>query len=362
MNYIEMRSTDKTLIEQLKMSEFHIENRKELFMITEEDAYLLRKAKPFIESKLNFLVDQFYEIQTSIPDISLLIGDLDTLNRLKEAQKSYIIDLFSGYYDVEYVNNRLRIGIVHKRIGVEPKLYLAANLLLKQLITQLINQSIPAEMGHEKILDAVEKLMLFDISLVFDTYIRSLVSEIEISRKRSEQYASSLEEKVRERTKQLEELSKTDALTGLLNRRQMDEILTRELRAAQRRNETIVLAYIDVNNFKKINDTKGHQYGDQVLCDIAMALKETCKPDDLCFRHGGDEFCIFLANTELEAVKNFWEKRLLQNLDKNDHSFTISIGYAQTDPEKFATLEKLLQHADEKMYEIKKRFRANKKN
>lgn len=342
------------------MSDLHIDNRKELFQISKDDASLLKKAKPFIEARLDALVDQFYEMQTSIPDISLLIGDLDTLNRLKNAQKSYITDLFSGYYDIEYVNNRLRIGIIHKRIGVEPRLYMAANLSLKQLLTQTIHESVPEEYNRISIAQSLEKLMLFDVSLVFDTYIRSMVSEIEISKMRSEQYANALEEKVRERTKQLEELSKTDALTGLLNRRNMGEILTKELRANQRRNETAVIAYIDVNNFKEINDSKGHQFGDQVLCHIAGALTKTCKADDLCFRLGGDEFCVLLTNTVIEAVKNFWEKRLFQNFDHEDYDFTISIGYAQTDPDHYASYEQLLQLADEKMYEVKKRLKTRK--
>ena len=111
------------------------------------------------------------------------------------------------------MNNRLRIGLVHKRIGVEPKLYLAAIHALKQLIIEQVEKSLPEQDDRAAVMRAVEKLMMFDVSLVFDTYIRSLVSEIEISRERSEKYASELEEKVKERTEQLEIMSRTDALT-----------------------------------------------------------------------------------------------------------------------------------------------------
>jgi hypothetical protein len=84
-----------------------------------------------IEPHIDALVDKFYTLQTGITEIALLIGDADTLTRLRAAQRRYILDLFSGLYDLEYVNNRLRIGLVHKRIGVEPKLYLAAINTLK---------------------------------------------------------------------------------------------------------------------------------------------------------------------------------------------------------------------------------------
>jgi hypothetical protein len=124
------------------------------------------------------------------------------LARLRSAQRHYILDLFSGLYDLEYVNNRLRIGLVHKRIGVEPKLYLSAIYTLQALLHRTIEASGDAEAAA--IIMALDKLMMFDVTLVFETYIRSLVSEIETAKAKSEQYAHSMEEKVKERTLQLE--------------------------------------------------------------------------------------------------------------------------------------------------------------
>lgn len=84
-----------------------------------------RTAKTLLEQmQSSEIVDEFYQRQVEDEEISLLIGDASTLNRLSNAQRKYIIDLFSGTYDSEYVNNRLRISMVHKHIGVEPKLYL----------------------------------------------------------------------------------------------------------------------------------------------------------------------------------------------------------------------------------------------
>ena len=133
------------------------------------------------------------------------------------------------------MNHRLRIGLVHKRIGVELKLYLAAIHTLKKLIIEQIKLSVPEDHEHDTIIQAIEKVMMFELSLAFDTYIRSLVSEIEISTAKSEHYASALEDKVKERTEQLEMMSRTDALTGLLNRQHFDELLMQALRAAKKR-------------------------------------------------------------------------------------------------------------------------------
>ena len=345
----------------MRISDFEIANRKILFSFTESDAVRLKKVKPYIETELNELVDDFYNTQTSIPDIALLIGDSDTLHRLRGAQKAYILDLFSGYYDIEYVNNRLRIGLVHKRIGVDPRLYLSAIQTLKELISVHIRKNVPEDLDHQLILLSFEKLLMFDISLVFDTYIRSLVSEIEISKEKSEQYARDLEEKVRDRTQQLEILSRTDALTGLLNRQHFDEMLTQYLRAAQRRNESVTVAYIDVNDFKIINDTEGHQRGDEILIAVASAIKNGSRVEDLCFRYGGDEFCIVMPNCTSNDAKEGWKNRVIQLLQESEAPPPeLSIGYAQTGPDEYVSGEDLIKQADEEMYRVKQKMKKSK--
>ena len=120
-------------------------------------------------------MDEFYLRQTEIDEISLLIGDADTLTRLRNAQRKYIVDLFAGNYDSECVNNRLRIGMVHKRIGVEPKLYLSAVRSLKDLIAEVLRDNITQEATLTETLKALDNLFYFDTTLVFDTYIGSLV-------------------------------------------------------------------------------------------------------------------------------------------------------------------------------------------
>ena len=353
-----MKKTDQSLLEQMRITDFEISSRKALFSILDTDEIALKGAKPYIEARISARVDQFYDMQTAVPEIALLIGDSETLGRLCSAQIRYVMDLFSGYYDMEYVNNRLRIGLVHKRIGVEPKLYLTAVQTLMKLLFQLIQEIIPDADEKLRVTEALQKLIMFDISLVFDTYIRSLISEIEISKDKSEQYARVLEERVRERTMQLEELSRTDPLTGLLNRRHLIETLTRVLRAAQRRNEHVTMVYIDVNDFKAINDTQGHQRGDEVLQMVAKALKMATRLDDYCFRYGGDEFCVIMSNCQMAQARNSWEGQLLGLIAQQPGSPKLSIGYAQTGPNEFVSAEALIRQADEHMYAVKKTMKS----
>ncbi|HQT35541.1 MAG TPA: GGDEF domain-containing protein [Sulfuricurvum sp.] len=328
-----MKQTDQTLLEQMRITEFDISNRKMLLALTQKDCDLLKGCKNSIEMMIDSLVTVFYELQTSIPEISLLIGDADTLSRLENAQRHYVLDLFSGLYDLEYVNNRLRIGLVHKRIGVEPKLYLSAISTLKGLLVNAVRESIDDVDVAAETLAALDKLFLFDITLVFETYIRSLVSEIESSKEKSEQYASSLEEKVKERTAQLEELSKNDPLTGLLNVRGLNETLIRVLRAAQRRSEPICLVYIDIDDFKIVNDTQGHQAGDVILTAVSACIKKVSRTEDSCFRYGGDEFCLLLPNCSESKAEEIYINRLKAEIEKKVENVAISVGIVQAGPD-----------------------------
>lgn len=348
-----MKQTDQTLLEQMRITDFEIENRKALFTLTESDIDALVNARPEVESRLDTLVKEFYELQTSIPEISLLIGDAETLGRLRDAQRKYISDLFSGVYDIEYVNNRLRIGMVHKRIGVEPKLYLAAIYSLQSMLNDLLGEVVP-EPDVNQATQALSKLFMFDITLVFDTYIRGLVFEIETSKNKSEQYARSLEIKVQERTKQLEEMTRIDALTGLWNKRYLDETITRVLRAAQRRSEPVTMVYIDVDGFKAINDNFGHQEGDKVLRGLGAALKQLSRKEDSCFRYGGDEFCLILPNcTDSQACQKYMQ-RLNSQLPSIHKSLSLSVGVVQTGPETYLDSNELIRQADEGMYSMKR--------
>ncbi len=115
-----MNPTEQTLLEQMRITEFEIAHRKELLLLDERDFALLASYRPKIEPHIDALVDKFYTLQTGITEIALLIGDADTLTRLRAAQRRYILDLFSGLYDLEYVNNRLRIGWCTSGSGWNP--------------------------------------------------------------------------------------------------------------------------------------------------------------------------------------------------------------------------------------------------
>ena len=136
-----MKYTDLTLAEQLKISDRDIESRKKLIDFNDSDAELLKSIKPFISENIDAIAEEFYSKQINNPEIQIVIGDAETFKRLHNSMKRYVIELFEGYYDREYVNKRLRIGLVHKRIGVSPKLYISAIHILEIVLRKYVVKS-----------------------------------------------------------------------------------------------------------------------------------------------------------------------------------------------------------------------------
>ncbi|MDO7667756.1 MAG: GGDEF domain-containing protein [Pseudomonadota bacterium] len=338
----------------MQISEFEIKSRMKLLSLEPDALELLASHRPIIERHLEEIVDLFYEKQTAVEEIALLIGDADTLKRLRAAQNIYVMDLFGGFYDIEYVNNRLRIGMVHKRIGVEPKLYLSAVSTLKQIIIKTLSTHIENKDVLPETLIALDKLFYFDSTLVFDTYIDSLLSEIQSAKNRIEIYAKSLEETVAERTRKLEQQARIDPLTNIYNQRAMQEMTRTAMMLGQRRQTPISVLYLDVDNFKNINDSKGHQEGDDVLKSLATILSNRSRETDVASRYGGDEFCIILPDCDIENAKLI-AQNIIDDLTVEYHGeVQLSIGIAQTGPKEFMTSDDLINLADKKMYEAKK--------
>ncbi len=161
----------------------------------------------------------------------------------------------------------------------------------------------------------------------------------------------------------LEKLSYLDALTNIPNRRFLDEFLHREWRLAVREHGLqLSLIMVDIDQFKPLNDTFGHQNGDDVLVNIATTLSRTVKrPGDLFARYGGEEFAAILPKTDLIGARGIAEQMLqaVERLDIN-HPFssngrlTISIGLACIQPNDKELPETLIEAADKALYQAKK--------
>lgn len=346
-----MNKVFQTLAEQMRITEHDIERRKVFMSFSDKDVALLKAASSWIEPFIPEVVREFYLLQTAIPEISLIIGDRETLNQLHSSMHTYVSELFGGDYGLLYVEKRLRIGKVHQRIGVSPKLYLSGINQLQLLLEDVMDDSAEANgMCVKEIKRAIRKLVYFDNQFVFDTYISSLQLEVESANHQLEDYASRLEDQVVERTKELTELSLKDPLTNLYNQRAFYEQLEKGMAQVERTNGFYSLLYIDVNKFKTINDTKGHKVGDEILIAVSTAISSTIRKQETAARYGGDEFCILLPNTKAENL-SFYCERLFEEFDKiKPMDVTLSVGGAEMSPAAGYHIDNLIIRADKQMY------------
>ncbi len=359
-----MQMTRQTLAGQLKITDREITERKILFGITEQCVEALTDCRSYIYPKIDEIVDKFYQYQTSVPEVELVIGDAETLMRLSQAMRGYLLELFEGYYDADYVNKRLRIGKVHKNIGVSPKLYISAIAQLQAVLTPFV-EAIPDNrekaLTRESRLQAIQNIFLFDIHLVFDTYIASMLNEVHISKQQVENYASSLENEVAKRTEQLEQMSRHDALTGLANHHAFHEHLRRCLSDAQRNARPISLIYFDIDRFKEVNDSKGHKHGDKILEMVGKLTLSQIRANDIACRYGGDEFCIILPAATIADAQTTARRMIRQAPQFIESGVRFSIGIAQNGPKEFLDIDRFIAAADAAMYRAKESGRTNRK-
>jgi diguanylate cyclase (GGDEF)-like protein len=150
-------------------------------------------------------------------------------------------------------------------------------------------------------------------------------------------------------------LSRTDPLTALLNSRAFFEEAARILSLCRRQGRPVTLAYVDLDNFKAVNDRLGHQAGDDLLCSVAVSLKASTRPSDLCARLGGDEFVVLLPETDSHEASGVLERlrsTLSETVAQDRNPVTCSIG-AVTFPTVPDNLEEMIRSADSSMYAAK---------
>lgn len=152
-----------------------------------------------------------------------------------------------------------------------------------------------------------------------------------------------------------ERLSRTDSLTGLFNRRYFGELVSAELLRARRYGHPVSLAYLDLDNFKEVNDSFGHDAGDRLLVEVADLFRSTLRATDQVARLGGDEFAVLLVETDPEPGVTVITKvhdALLEKMGREGWPVSASIGLVtfNTPP---AGPDEMLTEADALMYEVK---------
>ncbi len=199
-----------------------------------------------------------------------------------------------------------------------------------------------------------------------ENHLKIAIKELKSARAAMEQFNARLDSRVKKRTRALaaantllESLSTTDALTGISNRRNFDEKLGYEIQRALRYNTALSCIMFDIDFFKKVNDTFGHLFGDEVLRMIGQSLKEELRRHDIFARYGGEEFVVLLPEIDIQHAVNVAEKirkiisrkEVIKKTAKT--SVTVSMGVAGFAKETMKNGRDLVDAADKALYQAK---------
>lgn len=156
------------------LTETEVEKRKAYVELTAEDEALLREIHPRVVRYLDRIVEQFYEFLLSHAHTQALLSQPGLVERLKKIQTKYFLELTSGRYDLAYFENRLRVGLTHQRVGLEPEWYLGAYQRYLEIVGDVLRLGF--EDDHERYFRtsiALSKIVFLDMSLAIDAYIFS---------------------------------------------------------------------------------------------------------------------------------------------------------------------------------------------
>ncbi|MEY3747890.1 MAG: hypothetical protein RL194_1349 [Pseudomonadota bacterium] len=451
------------IAKKLGLDDAEIARRKSFLEFTDNDVALLREMHAQLQESSQGFASSFYQHLLSFPETAGLITDEAMLARLKQAQARHFSQLTEGGYDEHYIHQRLHVGVVHQRVGLDPKWYIGAYRKYLSFFFPLVAQTCEGDIEKfHASYDALLKIVMLDMELAIDTYIHAdktrivqlekslrdliegvnaivweadpdtmhfsyvnahaktmlgyprerwtndphfwesiivdedrastvsyCIKQIKAGRDHELDYrvktadgkvcwihervsvivdeggqTSSLRglmvdiTSLKESEEKLIHQATHDGLTGLPNRALLQDRIQQGIAHANRQGSTLALMFIDLDRFKIINDSLGHDVGDAVLQTAASRLTASVREVDTVARLGGDEFVMLLTDInrveDITAIAN----KTLENLSKtfsigrDEYVLTASIGISVY-PKDGKDVQTLLKNADAAMYRAK---------
>lgn len=307
----------------------------------------LRQFHDLTDREVSEIVGKFYEHLVKFPDVADMVGDELVLKKLLGTLQEHLLSLGTNAHEPSYFEKRHKIGVVHEALGLSLQSYLGAySCIFDQYAKSLKNNPDLVPESLVRMLTTLFKIISLDTIIVTESYYAATTNRL-----------GTLLSELAEAQDRLEELSRTDDLTKLSNRRHFFESVEVELSRCERHDRGFVLMMLDLDHFKNLNDTHGHQCGDEVLRCVAKVVRETLRPMDLVGRYGGEEFAIGLPECDIKKAANAADrlrKKISETLVKHGEiavAVSASIGVAAL--RKNEKLESLVRRADAALYDAK---------
>ena len=330
--------------------------------------------------RLEFLTEDRNELRTGLLKLlQLMIENVSELvvdDRWMNGQIAVVRDIVALPLNTRTINeaeSRLK-EVIFKQSQLKHSLIEAKEALKSMLagfVDHLAEFADSTSDYHDKIELCVEKISKADDISQLEDVLAEVIKEtriIQINAQRSRDDLRASRQRVDDAEKRINELQseldkastlvRHDQLTGTLNRRGLEEAFEHEFSRAQRRKSPLCVGLLDIDNFKKLNDTLGHDAGDAALIHLATVIRETLRPQDTLARFGGEEFVIILPDTPLDDAKKALT-RLQRELTKRfflhaNEKVLITFSAGVTDFRSDDTQVSITKRADEAMYTAKK--------
>lgn len=329
--------------------------------------------------RLEILAEDRTELRAGLLNLLRLlienVGELVTEDRWLAGQIEIVRDIVSNPLSIRAIGDaegRLK-EVIFKQSQLKRSLN-EAKESLKQMLAGFVDHL--AEFAdstsdyHDKLELCAHRISMAEDITQLEDVLAEVIHEtriIQLNAQRSRDDLRTAKQRVSEAETRIGELQleldrasmlvRHDQLTGTLNRRGLDEAFEKEVGRAQRRQSTLCVALLDIDNFKKLNDTLGHDAGDAALIHLATVIRETMRPQDTVARFGGEEFIIILPDTSVEDAqtaivrlqRELTRRIFLHNNDRRLITFSAGVTHLQPGD----TQGSVTKRADEAMYAAK---------
>ena len=316
--------------------------RRSLFGLCAEDEANLDRIRFAVREDLPGLVASFYDDPLALSGTTSLVHGEVTLESLRGAQRNYLTTLGLDSDTEEYVEGRTRIAQLHEAAGLDRTWYMGAHARLFRSIGRLLARHYADADRLMTLLVTLQRILAFDSYLVVEAYLRADDHRVE----------RTLQD-LTESQRRILAVSRRDDLTQVDSRAFLLETLEEEIDRSRRAGDEFSLLFIDVDNFKAVNDTYGHATGDEVLRGIVDVIKRSLRPGDIVGRYGGDEFIVGLLQTGQTKAAWIADRvcRRVTSYAGTGTAVTVSIGCASLTPGD--DVGHLIHRADGAMYAAK---------